>query len=157
MKEAKTLETPKAHEHNLLEGESRDTKVQPLFQELIESLLYLSNNSRPDICFTVNKLSQYISKVNSHHFNAAKRVLRYLNGTEAYKLKYHKGERELKVTCYTDSDFAGDILTRKNTSGCVLTINNTPVAWFSRKQKCIAVHAKQNLLHAVRQRKSVCG
>ena len=139
LNDGKEVETPMAVSTELLETETSETKLQQPFQELIGSLLYLANNSRPDICFVVNKLSQCITKMNSTHLNAAKRVLRYLKGTEMYKLKYRTGEGKLKVVCYCDSDFAGDTISRKSTSGCVLVLNNSPISWFSRKQKCIAL------------------
>lgn len=50
------------------------------YRRLVERLLYLQI-SRPDICFTVHKLSQYISRPYSKHLRVAKHLLRYLKGT----------------------------------------------------------------------------
>jgi hypothetical protein len=46
---------------------------------MIGSLMYLTN-TRADICFAVNTLSQYIVEPRSVHLVVAKHVLRYLNG-----------------------------------------------------------------------------
>ena len=47
---------------------------------MIGSLMYLTN-TRPDILFAVNTLSQYLTDLRSVHLIAAKHILRYLKGT----------------------------------------------------------------------------
>ena len=51
-----------------------------LYRQLIGSLMYLVN-TRPDICYAVNVLSQFMSQPKHTHWIAAKHVLRYLQGT----------------------------------------------------------------------------
>jgi hypothetical protein len=41
-------------------------------------LMYLVNNTRPDITFVVNLLARYIATATMHHWNRVKDVLRYL-------------------------------------------------------------------------------
>lgn len=50
------------------------------YRRLVGRLLYLTV-TRPDICFTVNKLSQHMSKPTTAHLDAAHHLLRYLKGT----------------------------------------------------------------------------
>lgn len=45
------------------------------YRELIGSLQFLANVTRPDIAFSVNMLSRYLSDPGVEHWNAAKRVL----------------------------------------------------------------------------------
>jgi hypothetical protein len=54
---------------------------------MIGSLMYLMN-TRPDICFVVNTLSQYLVEPRRVHLVAAKHVMRYLKGTLDYGLCY---------------------------------------------------------------------
>lgn len=63
------------------------------YQCLIGSLIYLATNSRPDIAFAVNYLSQHNNCYSSVHFNHAKRILRYLKGTQDYGLIYKKNRQ----------------------------------------------------------------
>ena len=59
-------------------------KIDP---QLIGSLMYLVN-TRPDICFVVNVLSQFMSQLRQTHWTTTKHVLRYLRGTVGYCLRY---------------------------------------------------------------------
>ena len=61
-----------------------------LYRQMIGSLMYLTN-TRPDICFAVNTLSQYMVDPRQVHLMAAKHVLRYLKGTIDNGLRYAKG------------------------------------------------------------------
>jgi len=64
-------------------------------------------------------------------------VLRYLRGTSSLSLCFGTGKPIL--TGYTDSDMAGDIDTRKSTSGYLITYAGGAVSWQSRLQKCVAL------------------
>jgi transposase InsO family protein len=41
------------------------------------------------------------------------------------------------ITCYCDSDHAGDLVTRRSTTGILLFVNNTPIKWYSKRQNTI--------------------
>lgn len=60
------------------------------FQELTESLTYLSVGTRPDIAFVVNYLSQFCNCYSQEHWLAVKRLSRYLKGTIDCGIKYVK-------------------------------------------------------------------
>ena len=61
-----------------------------LFRSLIGSLLYLTS-TRLDIIFSARLLSRFMQKSSQVHFVAAKRVLRYLQGTVDYEIMYKFG------------------------------------------------------------------
>jgi hypothetical protein len=79
------------------------------FAELVGSLLYLANCTRPDIAFGTQLLSRHCANPMQAHWELGKRILRYLKGTMNVRLCY--GSDELHLTAYTDSDFAGDLTT----------------------------------------------
>jgi len=58
-----------------------------LYWKIIGSLIYLTN-TRPDICFVVNTLSQYMVNPKQVHLIGAKHVMRYLKVTLDYGLRY---------------------------------------------------------------------
>ncbi|MCO5553380.1 hypothetical protein L7F22_006901 [Adiantum nelumboides] len=71
------------------------------------------------------------------HWDAVKSIMRYLKGTKNKRLYYGKGPLELTGFC--DSNMAGDVDTRKSTSGYVFTLAEGAVSWCSRLQKIVAL------------------
>ena len=51
------------------------------YGELVGSLLYIANSTRPDISTAASILSQYRAAPTTAHWNEALRVLRYLKDT----------------------------------------------------------------------------
>ena len=98
-----------------IEGKaSEDSKDQLLinhgYANLIRSLMYLTIATRPDIAYSLNKLTQYTSAPKAKHWTAIKRVFRYLKGTRQHKLTYG-GSPELlynDINIYCDANWASD-------------------------------------------------
>ena len=76
------------------------------YRELIGSLIYAMTCTRPDICWIITTLSQYLSRPLKEHWIAAKHVLRYLKGTLDYELCYRKCDDDLRLIGYSDADWA---------------------------------------------------
>jgi len=89
------------------------------YRQLIGALMFLVN-SRPDICFVVNILSQYM--VEPHHIRwiGAKNLLRYLQGTITHGLGYTT--RDVRLHGYSDADWAGSVVYHKRTFGCYFSL-----------------------------------
>ncbi|MCI34368.1 copia-type polyprotein, partial [Trifolium medium] len=111
-----------------------------MFKLMIGSLRYLCN-SRPDICYAVGAISRFMNSPKKSHLIAAKRVLRYVKGTIKYGLLFptHSGEAQMELIGYTDSDWCGDKVDRRSTSGYVCMLNDTTVCWSSKKQPVTAL------------------
>ncbi|XP_022890207.1 uncharacterized protein LOC111405510 [Olea europaea var. sylvestris] len=86
-----------------------------LFRSLVGSLIYLTN-TLPDIVQAVSIISRFMNEPSQLHFAAAKRVVRYLQGTKKIGIKYVK-ENESKLIGYSNSDWGGSLDDRKSTSG----------------------------------------
>jgi hypothetical protein len=72
----------------LCEPSSNSDLIDPtMYRQLIGSLMYLVN-TRPDICYAVSALSQFMIQSRQLHWVAAKHVLRYLRGTVGYGVRY---------------------------------------------------------------------
>jgi hypothetical protein len=78
--------------------------------------MYLAN-TKLDICFVMNTLSQFLVKPRRVHLVATKHVMRYLKGMIDYGLSYD-GDHNSTLSGYTDSDWVGSADNRKNTSVC---------------------------------------
>ena len=105
------------------------------YAELVGSLLYLSQCTRPDISHAVGVLTRHMSSPKLAHWELAKRILRYLRGTWNFGLCYNSGSY---LGGFTDSDFAGDVASSKSTTGCVFELCGAAVSWASKKQTVVA-------------------
>jgi hypothetical protein len=89
-----------------------------LYRSIVGGLQY-ATLTRPDIAFAVNKVSQFMHHPTEAHWNAVKRILRYVAGTLRYGLHFYKNS-PLHIHSYSDADWAGNIDDRRSTSGfCV--------------------------------------
>jgi hypothetical protein len=98
------------------EGEPLDTVRFP-YNECVGSLLYLSMCMRPDIAQAVGALTRYMAAPTVAHWEAALGVVRYLMGIADYGLTFG-GSSETLVS-YCDADYAGDLDSRRSTTGYV--------------------------------------
>lgn len=110
---------------------------QTFYKQIIGSLIYITM-TRPDLQFVVSLLSRFMAKPTQLHLQAAKRVLRYLSGTMDFGIWYKRGGAG-EILVYTDSDFAGDVDSRKSTFGYVFLMDDAAVAWSSKKQLIVTL------------------
>ena len=107
------------------------------YASVVGSLMYAQICTRPDISFAVGMLGRYQSNPGLDHWKAAKKVLRYLQGTKEYMLTYRRSDH-LEVIGYSDSDYAGYVDTRKSTCGYLYLLAGGAISWKSVKQSVIA-------------------
>lgn len=112
------------------------------YRELIGSLLYVANGSRPDISVQVGILSQFLENPQKKHWRAAVRVLRYLKGTELICIHYSRGGDDALVA-YSDANWGGDINSRRSTSGVLLQFAGGPILFKSKKQSTVALSSAE--------------
>ena len=80
-------------------------------------------HTRPDIAFTLRKLSQYIKDPADFYIEAVKNLMRYIRSTITHRIKYSKGVN-LTLSLYSDADWAGQLIDRKSTSGSIGILYN---------------------------------
>jgi len=122
-------------------------------QSIIGSLMYAMTAIPPDIAYAIGVLRRYNHDPSNEHMAALKRVVRYRNSTNDWRLHFGEalggalegalggplgGEAASALRCYIDSDYAGCPDDNKSTSGLVITFGGA-VDWRSRKQKSTAL------------------
>lgn len=142
MEESNPVNTPSDSQAKLPDGNRnrREGEEKP-FRQLIGSLMYLAVATRPDITFTVNRLSQFNEKYQDIHWSAAKRVLRYLRGTQNYGLVFKKDS--FGIQGYSDADHANDIIDRISYTGYVFMLSGAAISWRSKKQQSVAISSTE--------------
>ena len=126
MMDSKSMSTPMTTNLKKLCSDDSDLVDPTMYRQLIGSLMYLVN-TRPDICFVVSTLSQYMCEPRQTHWVAAKHVLRYLRGTVGYGLRYTV-DSDMQLVGYTDSDWEGSVEDRKSTFGCCFSLGSIVIS-----------------------------
>jgi hypothetical protein len=141
MQDSRPVSTPLETGQQIREAEKESAHEVNLYQSMIGSLLYAALGSRPDIAFATTNLSQYNTNPDASHHTAVKRILRYLNGTNDFTLRYPRGNQSsnLKLECYADASYGNCLDTRRSYSGYVVQLNNATISWCSQRQKSVAV------------------
>ena len=114
----KAMNTPMVSTLKLFGVASSETVDATMYHQMIGSLMYLTN-TRLDIFFAVNTLSQFLTDPRHVHLVATKHILRYLKGTVDYGLKYDANQK-INLEGYVDSDWVGNV-------------GSGVISWFSRK------------------------
>ena len=107
-----------------------------MYCQMIGSLMYLTN-TRPDICFAMKTLSQFLTNLRHVHLIATQHILRYPKGIVDYGLKY-KVDQKINLEGYVDSDWVGSAINSKNTSGCCFSMGSSVISWFRRNKSYVA-------------------
>ncbi|GJS25842.1 cysteine-rich receptor-like protein kinase 8 [Tanacetum coccineum] len=97
------------------------------YRRLIGRLIYLTI-TRPDICFTVQVLSQFMQQPTLVHMQAAKNLLRYLlnNPSQGVLLP---NSYSVQLTAYCDSDWESCPMTRRSATRYCILLVNSPISW----------------------------
>jgi hypothetical protein len=137
MMDCKSMATPMTTNIRKVRDSDSDPVDPPLYQQLIGSLMYLVN-TRPDICFVVNTLSQFQVEPKHEHWIAAKHVLRYIRRTLNYGLRYTPSS-DIQLHGFTDLDWAGSAKDRRNTLGMCFSVGSTMISWATGKHNFVAL------------------
>ena len=108
-----------------------DSVSQLEYSRMIGSLMYITNCTRPDIAYSINKLTRYTNIPAKEHWFALVRVLRYLKHTIEYGLYYTRYPSVIKG--FSDANWISDSLESKLTSGYIFTIGGAVISWKSSK------------------------
>lgn len=134
------------------------------YAEMVGYIRYLADSTRPDICYLTSRLACANKSPTLRHFQFLRKATRYLKGTRNLGLLYttRSGDRKTRLRIYapskptehkqkdmhlsisSDADFANDIVDRKSISGAIITINHSPVMWYSRKQGAVAMSTAES-------------
>lgn len=82
-----------------------------------------------------------MSDPKASHLIAAKRILRYLKGTQNYGILFPKGRNPInaEIEAFSYLDWSGDTVERKRTSGYFFRVLKAPISGSSKKQSVVAL------------------
>ncbi|XP_019195815.1 PREDICTED: uncharacterized protein LOC109189657 [Ipomoea nil] len=134
--DAKPTSTPVTTSQKLSSLEGTALAKPEDFRRLVGKLLYLTN-TRLEISFAVQQLSQFVDKPMDTHLMAAHRVLRYLKGSPGKGL-FYPSHSQLKLQGFSDSDWATCSETRKSITGYCIFVGESLISWKTKKQVTVS-------------------
>ena len=121
------------------------------YASVIENMMYAQVCTRPDLAFITGMLGRYQSNPGLDHWKAAKKALRYLQGTKGLMLTYKRSDN-LEVVGYSDADFAGCVDTKNPHQ--VISSPSQKELYRGKAPSKVSLHRQQcrlNLWHVMRQ------
>lgn len=122
----------------------------------IGALMYLSNQTRPDIAFAVNLLARHSHAPTIRHWNGIKNIMRYLKGTFDMGLFFDKMNTSKELVGYADAGYLSDPVSSKSQNGYVFLLNCTAISWRSQKQTLVATSTNHSELIALYEATREC-
>lgn len=136
MTHCNTCTTPAESRSKLAADVGPSVTDPTLYRSLAGALQYLTF-TRPDISFAVQQVCLYMHDPREPHFNALKRILRYIKGTLDYGLQLYPTNAS-GLIAYSDADWAGCPTTRRSTSGYCIFHGNNLISWSSKRQHTVS-------------------
>lgn len=113
-------------------------------RNLIGCLMYAMLCTRPDLSIALNLLSRYQNKNNQELWQCLKRVLRYVKGSLKLELIYKRNDYKDMLVGSVDSDWAGNEIDRKSTSGFLFQLfDQNTISWNTRRQNSVATSSTE--------------
>lgn len=160
MAEAKVVSTPFEPGSTFGTEEVQDQEgvdpemIEILYRSLAGSVMYHAICTRPDLAMVVSSLSRYCQNAWMEHWEAAKRVLRYIKGTVGEGLAYSPGE-DITVWGCSDASYGSGNETKKGRSGFISMSGFAVVSRGSKLQKVVALSSSEEeymaISHAMRE------
>ena len=157
-KPASTPLSPCTKLYRASDKEVEEIKSEKLpYQNDVGSLMYLSQCARPDLSHAVGVLSQHLERPGRRHWEAVIHVLCYVKGTMDLGIVYNgknintiSGMKSFDCpVSHCDADWAGDVSTRRSTTGYIFTLAGGALTWKSRLQPTVALSSTEAKYRAI--------
>jgi hypothetical protein len=125
------------------------------YLSVIGALMYLANNRRLNIAFTVNLLARYSAAPTIRHWNGVNDVLQYLQGTPDLGLFYPKNQN-LSLIGYADAGYLSDPYNDKSHTYFVFLHGGTTISWNSCKHTLIDMSTNHSKIIALYEAAREC-
>ncbi|GAA0156095.1 transmembrane signal receptor [Lithospermum erythrorhizon] len=117
-------------------GEGALLEDAEYYRSMVGKLNFLTN-TRPDLCYSVQTLSQFMQKPRMPHLQALHQVLAYVHHS-AFQGLLLQGSYSLTLQAYSDSDWAACPTKRLSITGYLIKLGLSPISWKSKKQSTIS-------------------
>ncbi|XP_031776864.1 secreted RxLR effector protein 161-like [Nasonia vitripennis] len=129
---------------NLFSSESKKGTANPNipYKSAVGALIYLTQATRPDLAYAVSSVSRFNSNYDTSHWEAVKRILRYLQKTKDLCLQYSQ-DKNSNLIGYCDASHGCDGHDARSVSGYIFIMQGGAVSWNSRRQQTVALSSTE--------------
>ncbi|CAI7858274.1 unnamed protein product, partial [Closterium sp. NIES-54] len=142
--------TPLSTSHSLSTSPSDDS-VEPSgpYPELVGCLMYLMTCTRHDLAYPLSLLARYVApgRHRKVHWDAAKRVLRYLCSTVGMGLVLG-GRGPVVLTGHADASWVDDSATQWSSKGYTFSLGSDSVSWQSTRSSSVLSSSSEAEIYA---------
>ena len=117
--------------------------LHPYYRQAVGSLMYLMNCTRPDLAYALSVFSRFLANPGHRHWTGIQQVLRFLKGTTEVGLTYTRCA-QWHVHGFCDSDYGGDVDTRRSTTGYVIIAGGGPIQWRAKLQPTVSLSVSES-------------
>ena len=118
--------------------------VEELFRSLVGHLMWLANQTRPDILNAIWAVARYSHAPKRLHWQAAVHVLMYVRFTSSFGITFQRGMvGGDRMELFVDSDFVSKTTDRRPVSGAVVMFAGACVVYLCRTQKSVALSSME--------------
>ena len=94
--------------------------------------------TRPDICYAIHRLSQFLSEPREPHMLVAQRILQQIKSTPGQGI-YFPANSDFRLKAFCDDDWVGCPNTRKSLTDYCVFLGNSLISWRSKKQTIVSI------------------
>jgi len=124
--------TPDSPEHEAMTPHHDD------YMSLVGAFLWLANVTRPELAYITSQLARFVANPGRIHYNAALRVLLYLDASSQRTLHFTP-KSDLGLQVYVDSDWG----VKFSISGAIFVFMGCPIHWFSKTQRSVSLSSTE--------------
>ena len=118
------------------DGEPGGIDEFPLYRPLIDSLMWVSVMTRPDIANALRACTRHSHDPSARHWKALLQITASVNSKNEIGLKFVR-RSGLRLTVFADADYAAASNDRRSVSGVAVMLGDTVIGWKSSTQKCV--------------------
>ncbi|KAH0674692.1 hypothetical protein KY284_014877 [Solanum tuberosum] len=119
------------------------------YRKLVGKLNFLTN-TRLDISYAVQHLSQFLQDPREPHLHATFHLLRYIKRDPTLRI-FMSNSHDCIVRAFCDSDWATCPDSRRSVSGYIVLLGNTPISWKSKKQETVSLSSAEAEYRSLRK------
>lgn len=120
-----------------LHADKGELRIDPSYYMCLVGKLNFLTNTRPNLLYTVQTLSQFMQLPRTSHLSALHHALCYVANIAGQGFIL-KGTDTLRLQAFSDSNWAFCPDSRRSISGYVLLLGNSPISWKRKKQTIVS-------------------